>query len=392
MLPVDVPAEWPALVPEPDLPRIMTAKPGEYAHGVLAERHPALIEQVRAAHPYGPEQHTALDALRAEITAGPVTPLPPDVPDALAWQAWMAPYLGGSWFELPFLVAEAFFYRRLLEAVGFVRADVWQGVDPFAPAKTAELAALGDLADKTPTRDDLLLAAVWGNQADLGFLLDHGGRAAPGQTGTGLLVDESERLWEALDAAGPGRVLYVADNAGREITADLLLVDRLLTDGLSVVLHVKPMPTFVSDVTVPDVVAALAALAGRGEAGRAVTRRLLAASRSGALDIRTHWFWTAPFSFHHLPPDLVAQVRAATLVLLKGDLNYRRLVGDLWWPPTADFATATAYLRAPVAVLRTLKSDVVAGLPADAVDRLDRNEPGWRTSGSHAVIQLGGMP
>src|SRR3954463_9228603 len=109
------------LAPEPDLPRIMTADSREYAHGVLAERHPALIEQVRAAHPYGPEQHAALDALRTEITTGQVRPLAADAPDGAAWQAWTAPYLGGSWFDLPFLVAEAFFYRRLLEAVGYVR-------------------------------------------------------------------------------------------------------------------------------------------------------------------------------------------------------------------------------------------------------------------------------
>src|SRR3954471_2109835 len=287
---------------------------------------------------------------------------------------------------MPFLVAEAFFYRRLLEAVGFVQPGLWQGVDPFAPAKAAELAGL-----TTPTgRDDLMLAAVWGNQADLGFLLDHGGRAAPGDTGEGVLVDESGPLWAALEAARPGPVLYVADNAGREFTADLLLVDRLLADGLSVVLHVKPSPTFVSDATAPDVVAALGALAAGGDAGSTTAGRLRAAAREGALTVRTHWFWTTPFSFHHLPPDLVAQIRESTFVLLKGDLNYRRLLGDLWWPPTADVADATAYLPAPVGVLRTLKSDVVAGLPAEVVTRLEQNEPGWRSSGRYAVIQLRG--
>jgi hypothetical protein len=389
VLPVDIPTRWPVLAAEPELPRIMTADPHEYAHSVLAERHPALVERVRAAHPYGPEQHAALDALRAEIIAGPVAPLAADAPDAGAWHVWTAPYLGGSWFELPFLVAEAFFYRRLLDAVGYVRPGAWQGVDPFAPAKAAELAAVQGTIDGAPTPDDLLLAAVWGNQADLGFLLDHGGRATPGETGEGLLVDESPWLWEALAAARPGPVMYVADNAGREITADLLLVDRLLADGLSVVMHVKPAPTFVSDATVPDVVAALGALAASGDAGSAAAGRLRAAAREGALAVRTHWFWTTPFSFHHLPPELVAQIRESTFVLLKGDLNYRRLLGDLWWPPTADFADATAYLPAPVGVLRTLKSDVVAGLPAEVAVRLERDEPGWRTSGRYAVIQLG---
>ena len=193
MLPGEIPPRWEALAPEPGLPRIRTSEPDEYAHGVLAERHPALIEQVRGAHPYGPGQHAALDALATEITVGRVAPLPPGAPDATAWDAWMAPYLAGSWFDLPFLVAEAFFYRRLLEAVGYTRPGPWQGVDPFAPAKAAELAGLA-AADTThasgaagvpPSRADLLLAAVWGNQADLGFLLDHGGRARAGRDRVG---------------------------------------------------------------------------------------------------------------------------------------------------------------------------------------------------------------
>lgn len=383
----EVPATWAVLAPEPDLPRIMTANPAEYAHSVLAERHPALIEQVRAAHPYGPAQHAALDALRAEITGGVVTAVAPGAADSQAWAAWVREWLGRSWFDLPFLVAEALFYRRLLDAVGYVAPGPWQGVDPFAPAKAAELAALPPLPSGTPSRDDLLLAAVWGNQADLGFLLDHGGRAKPGEVGEGLLVDDSPRLWAALDAAGAGRIVYVADNAGRELTADLLLIDRLLADGHRVVLHVKPSPTFVSDATVADVVATLGALAAGSDAGRAVAERLRLAARGGALDVRTHWFWTAPFSFHHLPPDLVAELRDASFVLLKGDLNYRRLLGDAWWPPTAPFDDAAAYVPAPLATLRTLKSDVIAGLPTAVADRLERDEPGWRTTGHYAVIQ-----
>jgi hypothetical protein len=396
MPPLDVPATWQALAPEPELPRIRCDDPGEYAHGVLATRHPALVEQVRAAHPYGPRQHAALDRLLAEITVGPVAALPGDAPDVSAWNAWVDSYLGGPWFAMPFLVAEAFFYRRLLEAVGCTAPGPWQGVDPFAPAKAAELAAAADAppAGRTPTRDDLLLAAVWGNQADLGFLLDGGGRDAPGRAGQGLLVDDSAALWPALAGAGAavGTVVWITDNAGRELTADLLLADRLLADGLvgAIALHVKPVPTFVSDATTADVVAALRALASGGETGAAAADRLHAAARRGALDVRTHWFWTAPFSFHHLPPDLVGELRSAAFVLLKGDLNYRRLLGDLWWPPTASFRAATAYLPAPVAALRTLKSDVVAGVAPAVAERLETQEPGWRASGRYAVVQLGG--
>ena len=48
-------------------PVILGNEPGSFPWSVLAERHPALIQQVRDAFPYGPEQHRALDALLEEL-------------------------------------------------------------------------------------------------------------------------------------------------------------------------------------------------------------------------------------------------------------------------------------------------------------------------------------
>jgi hypothetical protein len=36
--------------------------------------------------------------------------------------------------------------------------------------------------------------------------------------------------------------------------------------------------------------------------------------------------------------------------------------------------------------LRTVKSDVVVGVPQDVADRLDKEEPGWRISGAYNVV------
>ncbi|MYV61263.1 hypothetical protein GTW37_19175, partial [Streptomyces sp. SID4931] len=50
----------PRPTPERDAQVILSNEPGSFARGVLANRHPALIEQVRDAFPYGPRQHEAL--------------------------------------------------------------------------------------------------------------------------------------------------------------------------------------------------------------------------------------------------------------------------------------------------------------------------------------------
>jgi hypothetical protein len=76
------------------------------------------------------------------------------------------------------------------------------------------------------------------------------------------------------------------------------------------------------------------------------------------------------------------------VVIVKGDLNFRRLVGDLHWDPATPFADVTGYFPAPVAALRTLKSDVAVGVPPERVTRLGSTAPGWWTDGTHAVIHV----
>jgi hypothetical protein len=41
-----------------------------------------------------------------------------------------------------------------------------------------------------------------------------------------------------------------------------------------------------------------------------------------------------------MPADLAARFERASITVLKGDLNYRRLVGDRDWPPLTPFADA----------------------------------------------------
>ncbi|MDQ0772488.1 hypothetical protein QF026_000954 [Streptomyces aurantiacus] len=89
-----------------------------------------------------------------------------------------------------------------------------------------------------------------------------------------------------------------------------------------------------------------------------------------------------------MPADLREDFASATLTVMKGDLNYRRLVGDRHWPATTPFSEATAYFPGPVAALRTLKSDVVTGLAPSTLEALDAGAAAWRTSGTHALVQV----
>ncbi|MFF8935995.1 damage-control phosphatase ARMT1 family protein [Streptomyces paradoxus] len=387
----------------PSAPLLLGNQPGSFPHSVLAERHPAIIKQVREAFPYEPAQHRALDDLLANCTEGEIEPLPADAHDRRHWESWgLREYTGRSWFDVPWLWSESWFYRRLLQAVGYFGPGPWQGIDPFRPFKLAELdsaetdeelAALDDLGARPAAEQAqaLLHGSLWGNRADLGFRLSaEGARAA--DAAPGLVADGSDRLWSLLDGGGGGGTLYlVADNAGRELVPDLLLIAHLLRSGRigQAVLHVKPYPYYVSDATTADVVDALRRLTGAGGAAAAYGRHLWSALGDGRLTLRAHPFSSAPLPYAEMPGDLRAEFAEATLTIVKGDLNYRRLVGDRLWDPTTPFADVATCFPGPVAALRTLKSDVITGLDAATEAALVAAEDQrWRTSGTHALIQV----
>ncbi|WP_406441897.1 damage-control phosphatase ARMT1 family protein [Streptomyces sp. NBC_00631] len=363
---------------------------GPFPHSVLAERHPAIIRQVRDAFPYGPAQHRALDALLRNCTEGVIEPLPGG---ASGWRDWgLDSYVGRSWFDVPWLWSESYFYRRLLDAVGHFAPGPWQGIDPFRPFKLAELdaketdeelAALDDLGDDPDQA--LLHGSLWGNRADLGFRLSAVGS---GEAVAALVADDSAALWPLLHG---GILCLVADNAGRELVPDLLLIAHLLDTGriAHAVLHIKPYPYYVSDATTADVLDALRRLTAAPGAAAGYGRTLWSAMTDGRLTVRAHPFSCAPLPYPQMPGDLRAEFAAADLTIFKGDLNYRRLVGDRLWPPTTPFTDVTAWFPGPVAALRTLKSDVITGLSADTVAALDAAEAErWRTAGTHALIQV----
>ncbi|MDQ0789877.1 damage-control phosphatase ARMT1 family protein [Streptomyces sp. B3I8] len=387
-------------------PVIVSDDPASFPHGVLAERHPALVARVLDTVPYGPDERAALTALLDNHLKGVVEPPEPGARDAERWtEEWgLAEHLGRSWFAAPFLWAESYFYRRFLDALGYFGTGPWRGVDPFRPFKLAELAgpetdeelaALDALADRPPAERAaaLLHGSLWGNSADLGFRLSvesgHGAGTGAGPAADARLVaDDSETLWSMLPVP---TLCLVADNAGRELVPDLLLVDHLLRHGGAerAVLHVKPHPYYVSDATTADVLDAIDRLhRAPGEAG-AAGRRLWSALAGGRLVLRAHPFSCAPLPYADMPDDLRREFAAADLTILKGDLNYRRLVGDRLWPPTTPFARPTAYFPGPVVALRTLKSDVITGLdPHTETTLVETEGQRWRTSGAHALIQV----
>ncbi|RPI26313.1 MAG: DUF89 family protein, partial [Chloroflexota bacterium] len=89
-----------------------------------------------------------------------------------------------------------------------------------------------------------------------------------------------------------------------------------------------------------------------------------------------------------MPPYLYQRFSQSHLVISKGDANYRRILGDRHWPYTTPIDQIVSYFPAPLLLLRALKSEVAAGLPAAQIERAARQDTTWLIDGRWGVIQF----
>jgi uncharacterized protein with ATP-grasp and redox domains len=347
----------------------------------LLERNPTLA----------PASRDAVERLARSIEADAPLPAPcPPAPDVEAWTAAHDEHASERWLSTEWFHAELAFYRELAQACRFWETDR----DPFAPAKDEELAGerpwsrLEQALDRSGARDEriheLLDACLWGNRVDLSYAV---GAAHGHRQDDDLLVDDRARVLPLL-ARPDARVHVLADNAGTELALDLGLVDALLEEpACRVTIHLKMQPVFVSDALPRDVWSTLDRMdARRGVAGAAATR-LRAAFETGRLHLAPDPFWSGPRFLWEAPSHIAGALSAATVVVVKGDANYRRVVGDALWPPDAPFAEAAGYAPSPLLCLRTMKSDSVLGLPRGLAERLDATDARWRIDARRGVAQ-----
>jgi uncharacterized protein with ATP-grasp and redox domains len=377
----------------------MTSEIGSFARRTIVERKPQIIGQVIRDNDYPDEILRGLDAFRQEIARHPLQPLPGRAADVAFWNREAAAYLGRTWLELPWYFAESYFYRRLLEAVRYFLPGPWLRRDPFGPQKriqeseavsslALDLEALSGVGQDTAF-EALLHSCLWGNRADLSnFTVQETARGglAVSQERRNLLVDHTELVADLL-SAGLDRVDFVNDNTGRELLSDLVLADFLLHQGWvgQITFHLKDRPFFVSDA-MPEDVQEMLVLLGTEALGHHLTEHLAA----GRLRLKSDPFWTSCLMLRQMPAALAADLAQANLIILKGDVNYRRLLEDRHWPHTEPIEKIADYLPTLFLVLRTLKGEIMVGLGLGQAEALAAEDPTWLINGKRGIIHLVG--
>ncbi|PAV15637.1 hypothetical protein PNOK_0849500 [Pyrrhoderma noxium] len=355
-----------------------------------------------------------------------------------------------TWFTAPWLYAECYLYRLLRSWFGETKH--WKYYDPFFSGKEesfkASSVAIYKLAsmmhELEETKDELCVdhdklavlfnemvqMCLWGNATDLSLLtnlthedilrLQNVGKDAHEERKEFILRDDEKVAFSHLAKLHEARIDFVLDNAGFELFTDLVLADFLVsyTPFVSkVVFHPKSIPWFVSDVVPPDFGALFEALLSptffsenaptdisQGHLKTLVNRwKYLVENGVFSLSVphdskigeknEMYDFWTSPFPYWEMEnraPKLFESLRQSGLVIFKGDLNYRKLTGDVYWPASTPFEHGIGPLAGsfPILSLRTSKADVVVGVDQTKADALDASGEKWRVNGKYAMISF----
>lgn len=377
----------------PTLPLVRTDTSNAFAHNTMSVRSPHMLQEIMNFNPdYPAAIRRGLTRLQDALIADETIPdLRLPAPDYAGWAATRAQFPGATWLGTSWFYAEAFLYRYLMDVVRWFET----GRDPFTHKKSVETSSEAlwhtleeALATRTLAPEERLGALLefdlWGNRIDLSLAIAaaHGTKADDGD----LLVDDTAKVVPHLMSA-PGQVDIICDNFGTEFAMDCALTDALLELGHDVMLHVKMHPYFVSDTTAADVLPFWQLLIAHGGAAGALGERLLAAFEVGRLRFVPDFFWNSARFMWEMPDYLRRVFASAALVIVKGDLNYRRLLGDYIFETTTPFDQVVSYFPAPLVSLRTLKSDTIVGLPAGLAQTLDTRDANWRTNGKRGLIQ-----
>ncbi|KAE9078996.1 hypothetical protein PF010_g22928 [Phytophthora fragariae] len=241
------------------------------------------------------------------------------------------------------------------------------GIDPFHASKVAEL------EQETPWR--LLQTAV--------------GLSAQEEASSQSRHDQLKRfmklcLWATrlMDATRSDRVIsflekkagesgdeksvavqYINDNSGTELLLDLALADHLLTHGWcgKVTLNVKMEPMYVSHAIGADVHEHIAEMQreSRTPEVQALGKRLAGYVSDELLVVRPDIFWNRYTFYWEMPTELYTRLGTGSYV--------------------------DDYQRRPK--LSTMKSTLVAGIPAHIVEKLEKEDSKWKFNGKRAIIQ-----
>ena len=363
--------------------QIMTSTEGSFARFTILTRVPEILENLIANNSFTTEVENGLKELLQSVPSGKLIPLNSDYPFAKRINQELSVHPEYNWLNAPFLFIENYLYHRISEICGFFT----NGYDYFHYKKEAEfrkgLDKFSDYLRDIDTIDsfqEICLMNLMGNKADLSQNASYYAADATSE----LLIDH--RNLAASKIKNCTRVDLVLDNAGEELFFDLLLAWWLLshTEVRKVKLHFKILPYFVSDALESDYRFLLSILSEKDDTAW-FTDAMNSLEDEGKLEIGAHPYFVNGELFSQMTSDLSEELSRSDLVIFKGDLNYRRLVGDNYHPCETKTSAIINYFQTDILISRILKSEVMVGLAPDTIPHREKTD--WMFSGKYGQIE-----
>lgn len=362
-----------------------------------------------------------------------IKPIEDNYKDSILWNAFFkeVPVLEEgkstpSWYSVAWLACECYMYRRIFEAMQLSQHHTL--FDPFFEqkseaffssekpmqtlasyvmqfVKTTNSVEQGG-AEKLRLDFEMLLEyCLWGNKCDLSI---SAGTQVSNQLKESsqlkdllahIISNHTEQVWKHVNTIKSNgkqtRIDFVLDNAGFELYSDLCFAEFLLDKQFCEVVHfhVKEIPWFVSDTSKFDFEWTVKQCCdSTDQAVKALGQRWQTRLNNKTFVIVQNMYWTLPHDFaamKEFDSKLYLDLSESQLLVFKGDLNYRKLIGDRSWPFTTTFDNALhGFCPAPLCALRTLKADLVVGLQPGQDKELAARDQNWMISGQYAVIQF----
>ncbi|OQR71835.1 protein-glutamate O-methyltransferase-like [Tropilaelaps mercedesae] len=399
---------------------------GSFAYKTVKDRLPVILTKVidllsRKASDiesnYGPisREETKkiigrLSKLRNELqTNKNYVPVQDSFEDVAIWNEHLPQVSTPRWFDGIWLLAECYLYRRIFES--FQMTTKLKEYDYFGEQKenallTSMLAvnALTEVLAGGSSKvelSQLIEVSLWGNKCDVSF---SGGEENSQKVDlfsqldtlrVNILQNDVTKVVEYIQSKKSLKIDFLLDNAGFELVTDLILMDYMTRQNLVLRIHifVKVMPWYVSDALVHDLHYVISRLEQSDFAPTAfLGKRCRGYLEAKQWSIEKRIYWTLPFPYadmSHRDPKLYQELKQSDLIIFKGDLNYRKLVGDRAWKPTTNFrASLMGFEPAPLITLRTIKAETVTGLVEGAAETAKQKSKDWMVSGEFAVVQF----
>ncbi|XP_044527630.1 damage-control phosphatase ARMT1-like [Gracilinanus agilis] len=430
------------------LPVRMTAQEeGSFSHISMKERIPGIIKKAMVSLDEYQSEFTKVhgekgtkakekaysllnDLLEQLNSDQPFKPLTDNYVDTDIWNQYLENHENNeniSWFRAPWLYAECYMYRRIHEALmlssPISNFDVFKDLKCQAFLESQEPVIilcnyLQELKRKIETLNEndlkqeflrLLQISLWGNKCDLSL---SGGRSSAQfitpmsvveKLKSFIIVNHMDSVWSVLITRKKNqekistRVDFILDNSGFELYTDLVMADFMIKAKLAseIYFHGKSIPWFVSDTGKNDLNWLIDELK---------KSRTSCMSKCGSAweeffqnhtwNYRDHMFWTLPHEYSamsQVAPDLYADLQKSNLILFKGDLNYRKLLGDRKWTFTVPFHEAlNGFHPAPLCSIRTIKAEIQVGLAPGQGESIAVSEPTWMIIGKYGIFQFDG--